>query len=452
MHHNRDIGMNEYSETYKTGLIPQNESRIQEPPYALPYETILHGKYLIGRVLGFGGFGITYQGMNIETNAFVAIKEYYPNGMLTRYPGTTGVEIISNPATYLKEKEKFLQEARIIFRCQNSHIVKIYSLFEENNTAYYVMEFLEGRDLMHYLKSRNGRISWDELRPIASNIMDALEIVHKEGVIHRDISPDNIYLCLDNTAKIIDFGTARSVLDGRSKSVILKKGYAPIEQYSSKGAQGPWTDVYALGATIYRAITGVLPQEATERQHQDQLKPPSMLGVSIPSRVENAIMKAMNIREADRFNSISAFRQELFPTNKTGLSYLSEMFGISSISTKEIADTITEYIYSWARVNPTLKGVSGVYANQTFALDQDIIFGRDANNCNIIFPSNCAGISRIHCQICLNFNGQKAVIIDCNSKYGTFLNGMRLYPGQPAILQTGSTISFGIDNVFIFEL
>ncbi len=444
--------MNTNIETLKTDLIPQDGSKIQEPPYALPYETILHGKYLIGRVLGYGGFGITYQGMNIETNQFVAIKEYYPNGMLTRYPGTTMVEIISNAGGFSREKDKFLQEARIIYRCQSSNIIKIYSLFEENNTAYYVMEFLEGRDLMNYLKSSGGRISWDELCPIAGNVMDALELIHKEGVIHRDISPDNIYLCLDNTAKIIDFGTARSVLDGKSKSVILKKGYAPIEQYSTKGTQGPWTDVYALGATLYRALTGILPPEAVERQHHDTIKAPSMLGVNLPNRVDNAIMRAMNVREADRFQSIAEFRQELFPSSKSGFAYLADMFGVSSFKTKEITDTINNYINRWARVNPVLKGVRGVYAGQTFALDQDIIFGRDINNCNVIFPSGCAGISRIHCKICLGFNGQKAVIIDCNSKYGTYLNGMRLYPGQPAILQTGSTISFGVDNVFMFEL
>ena len=444
--------MDDNSSTYQTELTPQGESKIQEPPFALPFETIIHGKYLIGRVLGFGGFGITYQGMNIETNEFVAIKEYYPNGMLSRYPGTTQVSIISADNIFHREKDKFLQEARIIYHCQNRHILKIYSLFEENGTAYYVMEFLDGRDLMNYLKSRNGAITWDELRPIAQDIMDALETVHREGVIHRDISPDNIYLCSDNTAKIIDFGTARSVFDGKEKSVILKKGYAPIEQYSSKGTQGPWTDVYALGATMYRSLTGVIPPEAPERQYQDSLRRPSDMGISLPGNVETAIMRSLNVKEADRFQSITEFRNAIFPKVSKGTDFITSLFTKTQIQTRDLADTISSYVYSWAKMNPTLTGIRGIYAGQTFALDQDIIFGRDPNNCNIIFPSGTAGISRIHCQICLNVNGQRAVIIDCNSTYGTYLNGMKLYPGQPAILQTGSIISFGSDNVFSFTL
>ncbi len=447
------------SNTHQTDLIPQGESKIQEPPFALPFETIIHGKYLIGRVLGFGGFGITYQGMNIETNEFVAIKEYYPNGMLSRYPGTTQVSVISASNIFHREKDKFLQEARIIYHCQNRHILKIYSLFEENGTAYYVMEFLDGRDLMHYLKSRSGSIIWEELKPIVADIMDALETVHREGVIHRDISPDNIYLCSDNTAKIIDFGTARSAFDGKEKSVILKKGYAPIEQYSSKGTQGPWTDVYALGATMYRSLTGVIPPEAPDRQYQDSLRRPSDMGISLPGHVETAIMRALNVKEADRFQSVAEFRDAIIPRASSSTNFFTSIFGKAKIptggfadTTRELADTISSYVYSWAKLNPTLTGIKGYYAGQTFQLDQDIIFGRDPNNCNVIFPAGTAGISRIHCQICLNVNGQKAVIIDCNSTYGTFLNGMKLYPGQPAILQTGSIISFGTDNVFSFNL
>ncbi len=444
--------------TYKTGLVPQaasgEASRIQEPPFALPFDTIIHGRYLIGRVLGFGGFGITYQGMNIETNQFVAIKEYYPNGMVSRYPGTTQVSVISSFETFSKEKDKFLQEARIIYHCRNSHILHIYSLFEENGTAYYVMEFLEGRDLMHYLKDSGGRIDWRELYPITLQIMEALEVVHKEGIIHRDISPDNIYLCSDNTAKIIDFGTARSVYDGKSKSVILKKGYAPIEQYAKNGTQGPWTDVYALGATLYRSLTGKIPVEATQRQMQDTLQRPSELGIQLPQNVENAIMQALCVREANRFQSMAAFRASIEVQKNPITAFFDSLTGNKGAApqTKSLADTLTEYVHAWARLNPVLKGMSGVYAGQTFQLDSDIIFGRDPANCNIVFPPSSVGVSRVHCQICMNVYGQKAVLIDCNSTYGTFLNGMRVYPGQPAVLTTGSVISFGTDNSFSFSL
>ncbi len=439
--------------THKTGLIPQNESRIQDPPYALPFETIIHGKYLIGKVLGFGGFGITYQGINIETNEFVAIKEYYPDKTLSRYPGTTYVVVSANYDLFAREKERFLEEARIIYHCQSKHILKIYSLFEENGTAYYVMEFLEGRDLNTYLKSMDGCMEWRELGPIVNDVLDALNTVHSNGIIHRDISPDNIFLCSDNTAKIIDFGTARSLFNGRSKSVILKKGFAPIEQYSSRGTQGPWTDIYALGATIYRALTGIVPPEAPERQFHDEIRPLAEFHLNLPVNVENAIMRALNVRETDRYQSVEDFKKELIPAEPSPVGFFASLFKKTPPNPEGIYESPpTDASYTWAKLNPTLTGLSGTYAGQIFQLDQDIIFGRDPSSCNIVFPDTSSGVSRVHCQICLNAYGQKAVIIDCNSTYGTYVNGVKLYPGQPAVLQTGSVINFGEDNAFSFSL
>ena len=203
---------------------------------------------------------------------------------------------------------------------------------------------------------------------------------------------------------------------------------------------------------MYRSLTGVIPPEAPDRQYQDGLKRPSDLGISLPGKVEMAIMRALNVKEADRFQSVTDFKNALFPPVNKGTDFFTSLFTKTQSQTKGLADTISSYVYTWAKMNPTLTGIRGVYAGQTFALDQDIIFGRDPSNCNIIFPTGTAGISRIHCQICLNVNGQRAVIIDCNSTYGTYLNGMKLYPGQPAILQTGSIISFGTDNVFSFNL
>lgn len=196
---------------------------LQEPPFALPFDTIIHGRYLIGRVLGVGGFGITYQGQDLRNGNFVAIKEYYPNGMASRVPGTTEVDVIKDYDGYQNGKNKFLQEARIIYHFKNQHILSIYSLFEENGTAYYIMEFLEGRDLRQYLQSKGGKIKWSELKYIIFQIADALECIHREGIIHRDISPDNIYLCSDNHAKLIDFGTARNLRENKSLSIIIKK-------------------------------------------------------------------------------------------------------------------------------------------------------------------------------------------------------------------------------------
>lgn len=421
-----------------------NSLKLQEPLFALPLDTIIHGRFLIGRVLGVGGFGITYQGQNLDNGKFVAIKEYYPNGMVSRVPGTTKVNIINNYETFQNGKDKFLQEARIIYHCHSEHILSIYSLFEENGTAYYVMEFLEGRDLMQYLKKKGGKISWAELKYIVFQIMDALECVHKEGIIHRDISPDNIYLCSDNNAKLIDFGTARNVTKDKSLSIILKKGYAPPEQYTKRGKQGSWTDVYALGATIYRALTGKIPVDAVERIHKDTLLTIRQIDPDVPEYVSEAVAKAMNLNEKERFQSIGMFREALKEPSHS-------FFEKFKLSKSNFTENISEYIHTWAKINPVLVGAVGIYAGQEFKLDQDIIFGKDPSLCNIVFPINTIGVDKIHCQICLNVNGFTA-IVDCDSIFGTFLNGVRLYPGQLAVLQSGSEIRLGNNEIFIFNL
>lgn len=418
--------------------------KLQEPLFALPLDTIIHGKYLIGRVLGVGGFGITYQGQSLDNGSFVAIKEYYPNGMVSRIPGAINVEVIKNHIMFQKWKENFLQEARIIHHCQNKHILSIFSLFEENGTAYYVMEFVEGRDLMQYVGTKGGRIPWSELKHIVFQIMEALECVHKEGIIHRDISPDNIYLCSDNTAKLIDFGTARSVVDNKSMSIILKKGYAPPEQYRSNGIQGTWTDVYALGACIYRSLTGKLPQEALERVRGNQLLPINEFASDVPAYVVNSVNKAMDLDEKKRFQNISLFRQALMEPQK---KWIDRKF----FSKKNLVDNISEYVNLWSKINPMLRGMSGIYAGQEFYLNEDITFGRNPSRCNIVYPREAIGISEIHCQICMNVNGFRT-IIDCDSSYGTFLNGIRLYPGRPAVLQSGSKIQLGNRETFVFSL
>ena len=429
--------------------------RLQEPPFALPFDTILNGRYRVGRVLGFGGFGITYQGYDLRSESYIAIKEFFPSGVAMRPPGTTEVRINAHSDQFYSGKEKFLQEARIIYHCRsNEHMLHIYSLFEEYGTAYYVMEFLEGQDLMHYLKAHGGKLTWDELFPIMEQVMDALILVHKEGIIHRDISPENIYLCPDNHAKLIDFGTARSVRGDQSRSIILKKGYAPPEQYSSYGAQGEWTDIYALGATMYRALTGKVPVESIERQSSvrnqrgDPLLRPSLAGASIPKPVEDAIMYALALEEKKRFRSVEAFYNAVRSCAHTQYS------GTATVNqrVRSVFESIRGTLQAWAMQHPVLIGVTGIYEGREFRVESDIIFGRDPKTCNVVFPPNTHGVSRTQCQIMVTENGKRVLIIDCGSTNGTFLNGIRLFPGQPAILQAGCTISFGGNHSFYYTL
>ena len=433
-------------------------NRLQEPPFALPFDTIIHGRYRIDKVLGFGGFGITYQGENLNDHTRVAIKEYYPSGMVTRMPGTTAVEVNSSYEQFMKGKDRFLREARIIYHCNNPHILHIFSLFEENNTAYYVMEFLEGEDLRTLIKRQGGRIAWTELKPLCLQIMDALAAVHSEGILHRDISPDNIYVSNGYNAKLIDFGAARSIGSNRSMSVILKKGYAPPEQYQTRGNFGPWTDIYALGGTMFRALTGEMPVESIERVRNDTLRPPSSYGVKLPQEADMAIMRAMNINEGDRFQSVEEFRYAI-----------DHMAAVSNLkkSIPKLIDSFTvwtgefqsakEKLFSKAgiasfRACPVVTGLAGIYASQSFTLDKDVIIGRDPNVCSIIFPDGTPGISKVHCQVCINSFGTRIALIDCDSSFGTFVNGIKIPPGTPVPLNEGDVIQVGADNVFRVNL
>lgn len=288
-------------------------------PHHLPTYTVLHRRYLLGIVLGEGGFGITYIGMDMGLQIPVAIKEYYPNGTAFRekigsylvYTGDADWE------EFQKGRERFLEEARTLAKFQGlPGIVEVKDFFEENDTAYIVMEYLPGITLKKYLKKR-GRLSVEETLSMMLPLIDALKEVHKKGVIHRDISPDNIMLMKDGRRKLLDFGGAREMSPdgGRSLSILLKPGYAPEEQYRSRGKQGPWTDVYALCATIYRCITGEVPIEALERCQEDHLEKPHNLGVKISKGKEAALMHGMEVYAKDRFQSMEALEEALYRTD-----------------------------------------------------------------------------------------------------------------------------------------
>ena len=282
----------------------------EQPYLALPLGAILNGRYLVGKVLGIGGFGITYLGYDLTLEIKVAIKEYMPSALATRHSDQYTVALTGRvEEDYRNGMERFLDEARILAKLQNTpNIVSVQNYFKENGTAYFVMEYIDGMSLKAYLSKNGDQIPWEQAIAILQPIMEALVQVHAMNLLHRDISPDNIYITTKGESRLLDFGAARFALgDGKSVSVILKHGYAPEEQYSSHGNQGPWTDVYAMGATLYRCITGQLPPDSLERIHGDTIKAPSELGVPIPSHAENAIMKALAVKTEDRFPSMEAF-------------------------------------------------------------------------------------------------------------------------------------------------
>lgn len=277
---------------------------------------ILKERYKIEEVIGAGGFGITYRAWDPLLQSYVAIKEYYPSGIATRSADSSKVcvPVGQEQREYHRGRIRFLKEAQDVARFQSEpNIVSIYDYLEENDTAYMVMEYLHGCTLKQYIREHGGRLDTDHILHICLSVLDALAVVHKAGMIHRDISPENIFICEDLTVKLIDFGAAKQVyLDGeQTMSVVLKPGYAPPEQYAKKDKQGPWTDIYALGATLYFAATGEKPEESFGRVLEDTIKPVCEVNPEIPRAMSQVIMRAMSVKIEDRYQTVEAMREAL---------------------------------------------------------------------------------------------------------------------------------------------
>ncbi len=297
---------------YKIGSL--NSSRGLQP------QTILNGKYIVGKVIGEGGFGITYIAYDLLLNNRVAIKEYFPSELVTRDTSTgtqTSLTVLtgSKEEQYQKGMDRFVKEAANLAKFNNlSGIVSVKEFFYENNTAYMVMEYIDGITLSKYMDDNGGKLPYTKVLELMTPVMNSLEKVHEAGIVHRDISPDNIMISTNGNMKLIDFGAARTVEndDAKSLTVILKHGYAPEEQYQPDGKQGPWTDIYALSATMYRMITGVVPQESTDRiLSGDKVEAVRKINPEVPNKISNAIMHGLGIKSNNRISNISYYKHEL---------------------------------------------------------------------------------------------------------------------------------------------
>ena len=290
---------------------------MEENLYCLRKGTRLIGRYTIEKVLGQGGFGITYLGMDELHKKKVAIKEFFPQGIVTRnieYEDTVTVTLVGEKENYDKGKERFLKEAQTMAMfSKDKGIVKALDFFEINNTAYIVMEYLEGVTLKQYLRE-NERIDAEDLVELLVPLIEALDEIHSQGLIHRDISPDNIMVLPDGRIKLMDFGAARDYTEfgEKSLSIVLKPGYAPPEQYQTHGVQGPWTDIYALCATMYKCITGENPPDAIDRLVDDHLKKISAFGIPVLPQIEEAIIKGMSVAANDRYQNVGDLCEDLY--------------------------------------------------------------------------------------------------------------------------------------------
>ena len=289
-------------------------SDAQQPLHALPQGHRLQ-EYELVRVLGFGGFGMTYLGFDHNIDKAVAIKEYLPSDIATRTADRSVAPQASDfHGDFQWGLERFLDEARTLARFDHRHIIKVHRFFEAHGTAYIVMEYAEGETLSAYLE-RKGTLSEAELKGILYPLLDGLAVVHGADFLHRDIKPGNIVLrAEDGSPVLLDFGAARQAIGAKSRSVtsIVTPGYAPIEQYSSRGHQGPWTDIYALGGMCYRALTGQVPDDATDRMRNDPL---ILVSQRCAGRASGAFLSAIDVAlqvdEGDRPQSVGAWREVL---------------------------------------------------------------------------------------------------------------------------------------------
>ena len=291
--------------------LAENEKKF---PVALRAGTVLNGRYIVGRVLGQGGFGITYLALDTQLNAKVAIKEFMPNDIATRIGTTVSVAMDTKSEEFAYGAERFQEEARTLAKfIGNPNIAAVTSYFDENDTSYFVMDYIEGISFKTYIANHGGKVSVDETLNVMIPVLRALTAVHSEGFIHRDVTPDNIYITKDGMVKLLDFGSARYSIGDKSKSldVILKVGYAPKEQYIRRSRQGPFTDVYSCAACFYAAITGFLPPESLERLDSDTLVPISQTGIEIPEYLDKAILKGLAVQPEDRFQSAAEFLEAI---------------------------------------------------------------------------------------------------------------------------------------------
>ena len=314
------------------------DERIPNGAHQLPKGTVLRGQYLIGKVLGQGGFGITYLGKDLTLDIPVAIKEYYPTGVVTRestYSHTLSVATGAEDTRFEENRDRFLREARTLAKLQDvPEVVQIKNFFPENNTAYIIMGYVNGITLKEYLSRRGGKLSAQETFQLLQPLLRALDRVHKAGLVHRDISPDNIMITPEGQVRLIDFGAAHAATNAGDKSTqaVLKHGFAPPEQYQRKGQLGPWTDVYAICATIYNCLTGLTPPTATDRfVGEEDFTWDSIPGLTAQQR--EALSRGVALQYAQRTQTMEAFCSQLFAEEAPSPVFHSAVPEVSAVGT-----------------------------------------------------------------------------------------------------------------------
>lgn len=384
----------------------------------------LKQRYIVGRILGYGGFGITYKVYDTKQDRICAVKEFIPMGLVARRSQGTQIYVTSSAyeGDFEHGKKRFIEEARVLMQLDHiPEVVKITDYFEENNTAYFVMDYIEGATLKQLMRVYGGTIPLKNALEIIKQAGEALEQVHTgAGIFHRDISADNLMLTKDGNVKIIDFGNAKYLIGKNSQtlSVVLKHGYAPPEQYSSTSLQGSYTDVYALAVTLYYILTGVMVTSAPDRLTGEEYWALNRVLPEVPEYVSKAVDRALELNSKKRTQTVRQFLTELG---------LSEQASVSKKKKQE-----TPYI-----------AVIGTDSRRRFNLPCNSIMtiGRSKTMADIV-PARDSQISKKHCEIFYDSIEQQFYLVD-QSTNGTYLDGQRMEKGKVYVIRAGERFSLG---------
>ncbi len=392
--------------------------------------TTLGNRYLLGRTLGAGGFGVTYLAKDLNNGQLIAVKEYLPAVLAVRDPETKQVYPSSRESqeTFTHGISVFQKEADVLRKfIGNQAVVQIQDFLTENGTAYFTMEFLDGVNLKALTISLGGSLPVTMVLEILENISAALEAVHQQGLLHRDISPENIFITKTGFSKLIDFGATRFFVGERSRSlsVILKPGFAPPEQYSSKGNQGPWTDIYALSATIYYVLTGQNIPDAPDRIGGRQMIPIQELVPSLPTSVCKAINMGLELDYRNRPQTMQEF-----------LALLQE---------EPLAKMVAPIPVSRIKGIPYIQMLKSGGEGDKWILPKNMkmIVGRSSEQCNIILED--ASVSRIHCTVTYDEDSNCFYLEDLSSN-GTFMGCERLEKNRAYSLAPGDIFSITLSG------
>lgn len=418
----------------------------------LPAFTVLNNRYLLGRVLGKGGFGITYIAKDIISNQACAIKEYIPAEYSSRKEGSLCIyPHEDNKARYVFNhgREKFMEEAKTLLKLINNPIVvDILDYFTQNNTAYLVMECLDGVDLRKMARTNGGKLEAGFAKNVFVTVASSLMEIHKLHILHRDLSPENIIVTENGRIKLIDFGAARNFVSTQNKgmSILLKPGFAPPEQYNAKGEQGPWSDVYALCATFYNLVSGKPLVDALFRYRGE--KQPSLreLGCDVTKNTSDVIEKGMQLEIKNRYRDFKELLDDIDIQVSTHPK--EDVKGQQKREAIQDGEARTEYVAqnpSTPLSAPYIAEIAdGGIVNKMPMSSQELYkIGRSAQSCQYAITGD-NNISRIHCYI--RREGNILFLVDCSSNGTYFENGIRLEKNREYRIAPGTRFYLATSN------